>query len=188
MLSTAGGYDALEVGDLRVGGDDREREAGDPDRGDEDDDSRRVEQPADHHELHQRAEERADDEGCDRREPERDLVLDDEEREQARPDETHVADGEVDHPRGPVDEHDAHREEPDLEAGDHPVEDELRRDPGRDDAHGSAAFGPEEHRTCQVVALGELGRRTLEAHLRPSRGTPRGRRPTVRRSATARRG
>ena len=46
------------------------------------------------------------------------------------------------------------------------VEHELRRDPGRDDSHArSAAFGPEEHRAREVVALGELGRRTLEAHL-----------------------
>ena len=60
-------------------------------------------------------------------EPERHVVLDDQQREEAGADEAHVADREVDDPGRPVDEHDAHREQTDHQARDEAVEDELRR-------------------------------------------------------------
>ncbi len=59
-----------------------------------------------------RAVQRADGEGDGGAEPVGNVVLDDQEHEQAGADEAHVADGEVDDSGGPVDEHDAHRQQP----------------------------------------------------------------------------
>ena len=99
-------------------------------------DAWRGEQPADHRDLHERAVERADGQARDHREPERDAVVDDHDREQGGAHEAHVPDREVDDARRAVDQHDAHGKQPDDETGDEAVEDELLRDPGRDDHDG----------------------------------------------------
>ena len=172
--------------DLRVRGEDRQRELGDADGRDEHDDARRVEQPADDDQLDDRAVQRADDERDDQRRARTGTpYCDDEQREQAGADEAHVADREVDDPGRPVDEHDAHREQAEDQAGDDAVEDELAGDQRGE--HASAALA------CRGTRPGR-GRRARRARAAgprsapgPSRGTRRGRRSPARRSATARR-
>ena len=122
--------------DLRERDHNRERQLCESDGGDEHDDARRGEQPANHRDLHERAVERADGQARDHREPERDAVVDDHDCEQRSADEAHVPDREVDHACRAVDQHDAHGKQPDDEPGDEAVEHELLRDPRRDDHDG----------------------------------------------------
>ena len=100
----------------------------------------------------------------DQGDPEGDVVLEDEQGEDDRADHAHVADGEVDDPRRPVDEHDADGDDGDGQPLDDPVVDDLRVDPTRRPASGRH-LSAEEDGSSQVVALHQLGDGTLEAHL-----------------------
>ena len=109
----------------------------------------------------------ADDERDDQGDPEGHVVLEHQQRERHRPDHAHVADGEVDDPRGPVDEHDAHGDHGDGQALDDAVEDDLRVDPA-DGQHQAGDLAAQEDGPGQVVALHEVGDRRPRSAPAPS--------------------
>ncbi len=104
----------------------------------------------------------------DRRQPERHAVLRHEEREETGADEAEVGDREVDDPRGPVDEHDAHRHEPEHHPGDGAVEEELPGEPTLEQRRVHAGHPPSWPRnTARARSSRSSSSRAfaLEAHL-----------------------
>ena len=127
----------------------------------------RVEQPADHGHLDDRAvERRRRRRPIDGGEPERHVVLGDEQGEEAGADEAHVADGEVDDPGRPVDEHDAHGEQPEHQPVDEPVEEELPGEPALEQREHQARLPlPRKTARARSSRSSELAGVALEADL-----------------------
>ena len=120
--------------EVRIGGHDGLHQLGDADGGDQHDHPGRGEQPTDHRPFDEGPDEGADEHCRGQCDPERPLVVDDQEGEQPGGRQAHVADRQVDDFCGPVDEHDAEGEQPEHHPVDESVEPELAGGP--DGEHG----------------------------------------------------
>ena len=117
----------VEVG---VGAADPRGQLGHAHRGHQHYHPRRAEQPPYHQQVDDGAEQGAGGQAERQRQPEREVVVEHQERQQRRAHQSHVADGQVHHPGGPVHQDQAHGQQPGDQPVDQAVEHQLRCEPG----------------------------------------------------------